>query len=190
MAQIANTLQQFMHNKNQTVNKHRGTINKLSIQSAKVALTLRSEKEVSRSEMPVDQQTVAPIPEVATEIDEGKEKSVKINIPLLDTIQQVNAYAKFLKDLCTIKRKLDVKKKAFLTEQVSALILSQTPQKLKDPGSPTNSIMIGESRIGRVLLDFVSSVNLLPYSIYEQLGLGELKKTSMMLQLANRNKSP
>ena len=32
-----------------------------------------------------------------------------------------------------------------------------------------------------------ASVNLLPYSIYVQLGLGELKPTSMTLQLADRS---
>ncbi|KAL6334595.1 hypothetical protein AAG906_019230 [Vitis piasezkii] len=31
-------------------------------------------------------------------------KQVKVNIPLLDMIRQVPTYAKFLKDLCTIKR--------------------------------------------------------------------------------------
>jgi hypothetical protein len=45
-------------------------------------------------------------------------KQVKINIPLLDAIKQIPFYAKFLKDLCTVKRKLNVKKKAFLAEQV------------------------------------------------------------------------
>jgi hypothetical protein len=40
-------------------------------------------------------------------------KQVRINIPLLDAIKQVPSYAKFLKDLCTVKRKLNVKKKAF-----------------------------------------------------------------------------
>ncbi|XP_035546578.1 uncharacterized protein LOC108985990 [Juglans regia] len=114
-------------------------------------------------------------------------KQVKINIPLLDVIQQVPSYAKFLKDLCAVKRKLNVKKKAFLTEQVSALILSETPQKFRDPGSPSISIIIGESRIGRALLDLGSSVKMLPFSVYEQLGLGELKKTSIMLQLADKS---
>ena len=49
-------------------------------------------------------------------------KQVKVNIPLLDMIKQVPTYAKFLKDLCTVKRGLNVNKKAFLTEQVSAII--------------------------------------------------------------------
>ena len=49
-------------------------------------------------------------------------RQVKLNIPLLDMIKQVPTYAKFLKDLCTVKRGLNVNKKAFLTEQVSAII--------------------------------------------------------------------
>jgi hypothetical protein len=46
-------------------------------------------------------------------------KQVRINIPFLDAIKQVSSYAKFLKDLCIVKRKLNVKKKAFLAEQVT-----------------------------------------------------------------------
>ena len=61
-------------------------------------------------------------------------KQVKVNIPLLDMIRQVPAYAKFLKDLCTIKRDMHLKKKTFLTEQVSAIIQCKTPIKYKDPG--------------------------------------------------------
>ena len=47
-------------------------------------------------------------------------RQVKVNIPLLDMIKQVPTHAKFLKDLFTIKIGLNVNKKAFLTEQVSA----------------------------------------------------------------------
>ena len=43
-------------------------------------------------------------------------RQVKVNIPLLDIIKQVPAYAKFFKDLCTIKKGLGIEKKAFLTE--------------------------------------------------------------------------
>ena len=43
-------------------------------------------------------------------------KQVKLNIPLLYAIKQIPSYAKFLKDLCTIKRKLGVNKEAFMTE--------------------------------------------------------------------------
>jgi hypothetical protein len=47
--------------------------------------------------------------------------------------------------------------------------------------------MIGVSQIKRALLDLGASVNLLPYLVYLQLGLGELKPISMTLQLADRS---
>ncbi|XP_040998165.1 uncharacterized protein LOC121244208 [Juglans microcarpa x Juglans regia] len=114
-------------------------------------------------------------------------RQVRINIHLLDAIQQIPTYAKILKDLYTVKRKLNVQKKAFLTEQVSAIIQSNTPPKYKDPGSPTIDCVIGSSKIGQALLNLGSSVNLLPYNTYEQLGLGELKPTSIILQLDDRS---
>ena len=38
----------------------------------------------------------------------------------------------------------------------------------------------------KALLDLGASVNLLPYSVYKQLGLGELKPTTITLSLADR----
>ena len=114
-------------------------------------------------------------------------RQVKVNIPLLDIIKQVPSYAKFLKDLCTIKKGLGIEKKAFLTEQVSAIIQSKYPVKYKDPGSPTISVNIGGNCINKSLLDLGASVNLMPYSVYKQLGLGELKPTNITLSLADRS---
>ena len=102
-------------------------------------------------------------------------------------IKQVPTYAKFLKDLCTVKRGLGIEKKAFLTEQVSATIQSKTLVKYKDPGSPTISVNIGGTCIDKALLDLGASVNLLPYSVYKQLGLGELKPTNITLSFADRS---
>ena len=114
-------------------------------------------------------------------------RQVKVNIPLLDIIKQVPAYAKFLKDLCTIKKGLGIEKKAFLTEQVSAIIKRKNLVKYKDPGSPTISVNIGGTCIDKALLDLGANVNLLPYSVYKQLGLGELKPTNITLSLADRS---
>ena len=49
-------------------------------------------------------------------------KQVKLNIPLVDSIKKIPSYAKFLKDLCIVKRKLGVNKEAFMTEQSTSLI--------------------------------------------------------------------
>ena len=89
-------------------------------------------------------------------------RQVKVNIPLLDMIKQVPTYAKFLKDLCTVKRGLHVTKNAFLTEQVSAIIQSKSPVKYKDPGCPTITVNIRGTLVEKALLDLGASVNLLP----------------------------
>ena len=102
-------------------------------------------------------------------------------------IEQVLTYAKILKDLCTVKRGLNVDKKAFMIEQVSAIIQCKTPMKYKDPGCPTISVNIGGTCVEKALLDLGASVNLLPYSGYKNLGLGKLKRTTITLSLVDRS---
>ena len=54
-------------------------------------------------------------------------------------------------------------------------------------GCPTISIVIDDQLFQRALLDLGASVNLLPFTEYERLGLGELKPTKMVIQLADRS---
>ena len=98
-----------------------------------------------------------------------------LNIPLLDAIVQIPTYAKYLKDLCTVKRHQNVKKKVFLTEQVSSIVLHNTPTKYKDPGSPTIACTIGTKRLGNTLLDLGSSVNILPFALFEKIRFRRLE---------------
>ena len=70
---------------------------------------------------------------------------------------------------------------------MSAIIECKTPVKYKDPGCPTISVNIGGISVEKALLDLGASVNLLSYSMYMQLGLGELKPTSITLSLADRS---
>jgi hypothetical protein len=99
----------------------------------------------------------------------------------------VPSYAKFLKDLITVKRRTNVPEKVCLIELVSLILQYKLPIKYKDLGCLTIYCMIGVSQIKKALLDLGASVNLLPYSVYLQLGLGEFKPTSMTLQLADRS---
>lgn len=96
-------------------------------------------------------------------------KQVKINLPLLDAIKQIPSYAKFLKDLCTDKRKAraHLKESVPIPPNVSSILQFDTVQKLPDPGIPTIECVIGEHTIDRALIDLGASVNLLPYSVYE-----------------------
>jgi len=69
---------------------------------------------------------------------------VNNNIPLLDAIQQMPSYTRFLKNLCTTKRATNVPRKAFLSYSASSILSHQIPVKYKDPGCPTISIVIGD----------------------------------------------
>jgi len=53
--------------------------------------------------------------------------------------------------------------------------------------APTIPIRIGEHIIKNCLLDLGASVNLIPFSVYQQLGLGELQPTNLTLCLADRS---
>ena len=78
-------------------------------------------------------------------------------------------------------------RKIFLLKHANTLVQHSAPLKLKDPGSPTITCVIGTKVINDALLDLGSSVNLMPYSVYLQLGLGEMKPTTVVLQLADRS---
>jgi hypothetical protein len=74
-----------------------------------------------------------------------------------------------------------------LTEEVNAVLLRKLPPKLKDPRSFTIPCRIGDHDFKRALLDRGAGVNLMLYTMYAMLGLGELQTTSITLQLVDRS---
>ncbi|GFZ14636.1 hypothetical protein Acr_24g0008260 [Actinidia rufa] len=68
-----------------------------------------------------------------------------------------------------------------------SILQCKTVPKYKDPGCLIISCIIGGCKIDRVLLNLGSSMNLLPYSVYKDLGLGELKPTRVTLELADHS---
>ena len=78
-------------------------------------------------------------------------------------------------------------KSASLASNVSSIISSQILIKYKDLICPTISVVIGDQAIYRALLDLGANVNLLIFTVYDRLGLGELRPIKIILQLANRS---
>ncbi|XP_058003988.1 uncharacterized protein LOC110659532 [Hevea brasiliensis] len=68
-----------------------------------------------------------------------------------------------------------------------AILQNKLPPKLKDPESFSISCHIGETSIERALCDLGASVSLMPLSICEKLKVGDLKPTTISLQLADRS---
>ncbi|XP_070668511.1 uncharacterized protein [Malus domestica] len=114
-------------------------------------------------------------------------RKVQVNIPLLEAIKQVPKYAKFLKELCTNKTRKSNKEVVKVSENVSAVLQCKLPTKCKDPGSFTIPCIIGTTRFEHAMLDLGASINVMPYSIYESMNLGELKKDGVIIQLVNRS---
>ncbi|KAI3815743.1 hypothetical protein L1987_15424 [Smallanthus sonchifolius] len=96
-------------------------------------------------------------------------------------------YAKFLKDLLKRKDRLGEVSNIPLSGGCSAVILNKVPEKLTDPGLFTIPCLFGSDTEYRALADLGASINLMPYSMYERLGLGELSPTRMSLSLADRS---
>ena len=115
-------------------------------------------------------------------------RSLHINVPFADMLEQMPKYAKFLKDILSNKRKLKAFETVLLTEESSAILQKKLPQKLDDPGSFTIPCIIGNVTFENALCDLGASVNIIPYTLFTKLGIGEAKPTSIALQLADRSK--
>ncbi|XP_071924706.1 uncharacterized protein [Coffea arabica] len=113
-------------------------------------------------------------------------RKVEINIPLLDAIKQVPRYAKFLRDLCANRKRLKGDERVIVGENVSAILQRKLPPKCGDPGMFTIPCRIGNTLIGKAMLDLGASINVMPKSIYASLNLGPLKETGIIIQLADR----
>ncbi|CAN6707265.1 unnamed protein product [Malus baccata var. baccata] len=114
-------------------------------------------------------------------------RKVQVNIPLLDAIKQVPRYAKFLKELCTTRRRISNKEVVQVSENVSAVLQRKLPPKCKDPGSFTIPCVIGNAKFEQCMLDLGASINVMSYSIYASMNLGELKNDGVIIQLADRS---
>ncbi|KAM1211478.1 hypothetical protein EV2_003312 [Malus domestica] len=114
-------------------------------------------------------------------------RKVQVNIPLLDAIKQIPKYAKFLKKLCTTRKRIREKEVVHVSENVSAMLQRKLPPKCKDPGSFTIPCVIGNTRFEHAMLDLGASINVMPYSVYASMNLGKLKNDGVIIQLADRS---
>jgi hypothetical protein len=114
-------------------------------------------------------------------------RKVQVNIPLLDAIKQIPRYAKFLKELCTNKKKLKGNEKVSMGQNVSAVLQKRLPPKCKDPGMFTIPCKVGSIEVKQAMLDLGASINVMPYALYTSLNVGPLKTTGVIVQLADRS---
>ena len=92
---------------------------------------------------------------------------------MLNLVKSIPRYAKFLKELCTIKRnqKLKGKQKVKVSETISAVFQRRMPKKQGDPGMFIIPCVIGDTKFDKAMLNLGASINVLPYSLYQPLSI-------------------
>ncbi|KAL4368860.1 hypothetical protein GQ457_05G019510 [Hibiscus cannabinus] len=110
-------------------------------------------------------------------------KYVHINLPLVEALQQMPNYAKFLKDMVSKKRRIGEFETIAATETCLALMHNKVPAKKKDPGSFTIQCSIGHNYSTKALCDPGARINLMPKSIFQKLGIGEAKPTTYIFPI-------
>lgn len=114
-------------------------------------------------------------------------KQLHINVPLVEALEEMPNYVKFLKDIFTKKRKLGEFEIVTSTENCSTLLTNKLPPKLRDSGSFAIPCKIGGTYVGCARCDLGASINLMLLLVFIKLGICEIRPTTEVLQLANRS---
>ncbi|XP_076921464.1 uncharacterized protein LOC143582873 [Bidens hawaiensis] len=114
-------------------------------------------------------------------------RQLRINLPFIKVLRHMPKYAKFLKDNLKRKESLEELSAVPLNGECLAIVLNKVPEKLPGPGVFTVPCLFGKDTSCQALVDLRASINLMPYSLFEKLGLGELTPTRMTLSLADRS---
>ena len=61
------------------------------------------------------------------------------------------------------------------------------PLKCQDKGSFSIPIKIGETHVIKAMCDLGASINVMPYSVYVTLDMGNMVNTEVIIQLADRS---
>ncbi|KAL4344692.1 hypothetical protein AHAS_Ahas11G0203800 [Arachis hypogaea] len=113
-------------------------------------------------------------------------KKVEVTIPLLDAIQQILKYAKFLKDLCTHKDRIGELETLSLGSSISSL-MEPILKKCVDPGPCLVSCCIGGRIFHDCICDLGACISIMPLSIFVRLKLAPLKKSTAKFALADKS---
>ncbi|XP_070032629.1 uncharacterized protein [Nicotiana tomentosiformis] len=96
-------------------------------------------------------------------------KQIYVNIPFMEVLTQMPAYAKFLKEILSSKRKLEKTTVVKLNAHCSAILQNKIPQKCGDPGNFTIPCSLWSGKFDKALCDFSVSIKLMPLSVFIKL---------------------
>lgn len=111
-------------------------------------------------------------------------RELTINILLVEVLEQIPGYAKFMKYLITKNRKVNYEP-IDNVHHCSAKITKSLVEKKEDPGEFTIPCTIGSFNFNRALCNLGASINLIPFVVFKKLGLVAPKLTIMRLVMVD-----
>ncbi|XP_052118510.1 uncharacterized protein LOC127748305 [Arachis duranensis] len=167
---------------------------KEGVEEAKQESELEQAKELHNEGMLETYQPRAPFPQRLGGGEKGKTysrfletfKSLHINIPFLEILQQMPTHIKYLKELLSKKRVLKGGQTVIMNKECSALIKKDIVSKKTDPGSFHIPCIIGETKIDRGFCDLGASINVMPLTLMKRLQLNGVRSTDVIIQLADK----
>ncbi|GKA66845.1 reverse transcriptase domain-containing protein [Tanacetum coccineum] len=168
----------------------------IEIPKPKAKKTANVEIQEPNSPKPTSYQSKLPYPKRMKVIENDKPsaqhsrflkmfKQLRLEIGLKDVLVEMPKFNKWLSSLLRNKEKLEEITITTVNAECSAIILNKVPEKLEDPRNFFIPCALQELDRTSALANSGASINLLPHSIYKQLGLGALTPTRMTLELAN-----
>ncbi|GKA19893.1 reverse transcriptase domain-containing protein [Tanacetum coccineum] len=170
----------------------------IEIPKSKVKKTVNIEIQEPNSPKPTSYQPKLPYPERMKVRENDKPsaqhsrflkmfKQLRLEIGLKDALVEMPKFNKWLSSLLMNKEKLEEIAITTVNAECSAIIMNKVPEKLEDPRKFLIPCALQELDRTSALADSGASINLLPHSIYKQLGLRDLTPTRMTLELANHS---
>ncbi|XP_050909393.1 uncharacterized protein LOC127123188 [Lathyrus oleraceus] len=111
-------------------------------------------------------------------------KKIDNNMPFFEALEQMPMYKIFMKEVITEKRPIEDGLVAFNEKRSEISPGRRIPSKQKDPGEVTIPCTIKDISFKKVLIDSRASVSLIPLSIYQRLGLGNVCDTRTNMKFA------
>jgi len=146
---------------------------------------MESEKQHDKSKIPLPLGLAKPFLEAQFKKFINILKKICIKSPFEEALTRMPLYAQFIKKTFSKKKAIKHNKTIALIRESSAII-KKLPPKLGDPGSFSIPCVIGSEAIDKDMCDLGASVSLLTLSIFNRIGIGELKPTEVTLKLADR----
>jgi len=141
------------------------------MENQRKSMVWRRKEEDKSQKYPLHQQRM----KKARQLREKQSKLSRLQkyLPYLETMEKGSTYAKLYK--------------ASIRKKIEATVKQSLPQKKKDPGCFKVALRIGDNKEVLSMLDLGATENLMPYHIYTQLGLEELKPTDFTLEMADNS---